>query len=86
MVPRLEMQALLTMSHAASLTEFLETVLTRAFRSTGIPWISIVGIVNSKDLEHLNSRELAHELEQVKALQIGKEEWQPDMGRQPANG
>jgi len=68
MVPRLEMQSLpLTLTH---------NVLTRFLKSrphTRIPVYQdslddIVGIVNTKDLEHLNNRELSRELEQLKKV------------------
>ena len=67
MVPRLEMQALPVTVTRRALTEFLD-----GRPHTRIPVYrdsidSIIGVVNSKDLEHLNSRELAQELEQLKA-------------------
>jgi len=68
MVPRLEMQSLpMTLSHSA-LTSFL-----KSRPHTRIPVYQdslddIVGIVNTKDLEHLNNRELSRELEQLKKI------------------
>jgi len=68
MVPRLEMQSLpLILSHGA-LTSFL-----KSRPHTRIPVYQdsldeIVGIVNTKDLEHLNNRELSRELEQLKRI------------------
>ena len=72
MVPRLEMQALPVNVTRRELSEFLESRPHTRIPVYRDSLDSIVGIVNSKDLEHLNSRELAHELEQVKAVQIGK--------------
>ena len=72
MVPRMEMQTLPVMVTRSELTEFLE-----GRPHTRIPVYqdsvdNIVGIVNSKDLEHLNSRELAQELEQLRAAIAGR--------------
>ena len=68
MVPRLEMQALPVTITRSELADFLESR-----PHTRIPVYrdsidGIIGIVNSKDLEHLHSRELARELEQLKAV------------------
>jgi CBS domain containing-hemolysin-like protein len=71
MVPRLEMQTLpVTVTHG-ELTRFL-----RSRPHTRIPVYrdtldNIVGIVNTKDLEHLNNRELSRELEQLKTAVSG---------------
>lgn len=67
MVPRLEMQALPVKITRKALTDFLQVR-----PHTRIPVYrdrldDIIGIVNSKDLEHLNYRELTHELEQLQA-------------------
>lgn len=72
MVPRMEMQTLPVTVTRSELTEFLE-----GRPHTRIPVYqdsvdNIVGIVNSKDLEHLNSRELAQELEQLRAAIAGR--------------
>ncbi|HEU0297455.1 MAG TPA: hemolysin family protein [Anaerolineales bacterium] len=72
MVPRLEMQTLSTRITRRALNDFL-----RDRPHTRIPmyWDSldnIVGIVNSKDLEHLNNQELSRELEQLKTAIAGK--------------
>lgn len=66
MVPRLEMQALPVSITRKELTGFLE-----GRPHTRIPVYQdsldeMIGIVNSKDLEHLYNRELSHELEQLK--------------------
>ncbi len=66
MVPRVEMQALPVEITRRELTEFLQER-----PHTRIPVYrdevdNIIGIVNSKDLEHLNYSELAQELEQLK--------------------
>ena len=67
MVPRLEMQTLPVRITRSELTDFLQ-----ARPHTRIPVYqesvdNIVGIVNSKDLEHVNNRELSQELERLKA-------------------
>jgi len=66
MVPRLEMQALPAEITRSALTDFLQ-----GRPHTRIPLYrdsldEIIGIVNTKDLEHLNYRELSEELEQWK--------------------
>jgi CBS domain containing-hemolysin-like protein len=66
MVPRLEMQALPVEITRSALTGFLQ-----GRPHTRVPVYQdslddILGIVNSKDLEHLNYRELSQELEQWK--------------------
>ncbi len=66
MVPRLEMQALPVTITRKELTDFLQ-----GRPHTRIPVYQdsvddIIGIVNSKDLEHLNYSELSEELEQLK--------------------
>jgi CBS domain containing-hemolysin-like protein len=66
MVPRLEMQTLPTRLTRSTLNEFLRD---RPHTRVPIYWDSldnIVGIVNSKDLEHLNNQELSQELEQLR--------------------
>jgi CBS domain containing-hemolysin-like protein len=75
-VPRLEMQALPTRITRSALTDFLQN---RPHTRIPVYWDSldnIVGIVNSKDLEHLNNRELSEELEQLKAAIADKNEGQ----------
>lgn len=72
MVPRLEMQALPLTVTRRELNKFLENrphTRIPVYRET---LDSIVGVVNSKDLEHLNSRELAAQLDQLKAVVAGK--------------
>ena len=66
MVPRLEMQALPVTITRGELTEFLQ-----GRPHTRIPVYQdslddLIGIVNSKDLEHLINREISQELEQLK--------------------
>ena len=68
MVPRLEMQSLPVNITRTALADFLESR-----PHTRIPVYresidAIIGVVNSKDLEHVHSRELARELEQWKAV------------------
>ena len=86
MVPRLEMQALPVAITRSALTDFLQ-----GRPHTRIPVYQdslddVIGIVNSKDLEHLNYRELAQELEQLKTVFSDKNNGQraPD-GRQPTD-
>jgi putative hemolysin len=72
MVPRLEMQTLPTRVTRSVLTDFLQE---RPHTRIPIYWDSldnIVGIINSKDLEHLNNEELAQELERLKKAMAGK--------------
>jgi len=81
MVPRLEMQALPAEITPSALTDFLN-----GRPHTRIPVYqdsldNILGIVNSKDLEHLNYRELSEKLEQLREGVAGK----PD-GPHPLNG
>jgi CBS domain containing-hemolysin-like protein len=68
MVPRLEMQTLPVTTTRSELADFLESR-----PHTRIPVYresidGIIGVVNSKDLEHVHSRELARELEQWKTV------------------
>ena len=67
MVPRLEMQALPVAIARSALTDFLQSRPHTRIPVYRDSLDDIVGIVNSKDLEHLNNRELSQELEQLKA-------------------
>src|SRR5215207_8269144 len=67
MVPRLEMQALPTTVTRRELTDFLQRRPHTRIPVYQDSLDNIVGIVNSKDLEHLNYRELAQELEELKS-------------------
>jgi magnesium and cobalt exporter, CNNM family len=72
MVPRLEMETLPVVITRSALTDFLQDR-----PHTRIPVYQdsldhIVGVVNTKDLEHLNNRELSQELEQLKTAISGK--------------
>jgi CBS domain containing-hemolysin-like protein len=67
MVPRLEMQALPVRVTHGALIEFLQSRPHTRIPVYGDSLDEIVGIVNSKDLEHLNNQELSQELEQLKA-------------------
>jgi CBS domain containing-hemolysin-like protein len=85
MVPRLEMQALPKMIKRSELTDFLQNR-----PHTRIPIYedsedNIVGIINSKDLEHLNNQELSQELEQLKAAISSKNNGQRSLngGQEP---
>src|SRR4051812_42958958 len=65
MVPRLEMQTLPVEITQKALTDFLQVrphTRIPVYRDT---LDDIIGIVNSKDLEHLNYRELSQELKQL---------------------
>jgi len=66
MVPRMEMQALPTAITRRALTDFLQSRPHTRIPVYQDSLDDIVGIVNSKDLEHLNYRELSQELEQLK--------------------
>ena len=77
MVPRLEMQALPVKITRAALTEFLQSRPHTRIPVYEESLDEIVGIVNSKDLEHLNNRELSQELEQWKAAISGRGNGQP---------
>jgi putative hemolysin len=83
MVPRLEMQTLPSTITRSELNDFLQHR-----PHTRIPIYqdsedNILGIVNSKDLEHLNNRVLAQELEQLKKVVAGRNNGQGALnGRQ----
>ena len=66
MVPRLETQALPTTITRRALTEFLQSRPHTRIPVYQDSLDDVIGIVNSKDLEHLNYRELSRELEQLK--------------------
>jgi len=66
MVPRLETQALPTAITRRALTEFLQSRPHTRIPVYQDSLDDVIGIVNSKDLEHLNYRELSRELEQLK--------------------
>ena len=71
MIPRLEMQALPSTIRQSELTGFLQSrphTRIPVYRDT---LDDIIGIVNSKDLEHLNYRELFEELEGLKQAVSG---------------
>ena len=72
MAPRLEMQALPVSITRSELAAFLESRPHTRIPVYRDSLDSIVGVVNSKDLEHLNSQELAHELELLKEVQTSK--------------
>jgi CBS domain containing-hemolysin-like protein len=72
MVPRLEMQALPSVITRSALTNFLQSRPHTRIPVYQDSLDNIVGIVNSKDLEHLNYRELSQELEQLKGSISGK--------------
>lgn len=67
MVPRLEMQTLPMTITRSALTEFLQSRPHTRIPVYESSLDEIVGVVNSKDLEHLINRELSQELETVKA-------------------
>lgn len=72
MVPRLEMQTLPMTITRSALTAFLQNRPHTRIPVYHSSLDEIVGIVNSKDLEHLLNRELSQELEAVKAAVSGK--------------
>ena len=67
MVPRLEMQALPVSISQNELAEFLQSRPHTRIPVYEESLDEIIGVVNSKDLEHLFSQELARELEQWKS-------------------
>lgn len=67
MVPRLEMQALPVTITRSALTDFLQSRPHTRIPVYRDSLDDIVGVVNSKDLEHLNNSKLSQELEQLKA-------------------
>lgn len=71
MVPRLEMQALPINLPRSALAEFLESRPHTRIPVYRESLDGIVGVVNSKDLEHLAVQMLARELEQCKAVHAG---------------
>src|SRR5215208_6049490 len=78
MIPRLEMQALPVSILRSALTVFLQ-----GRPHTRIPVYEdsldeIVGLVNSKDLEHLYNLELSQELNQLKSTISASDNGQPD--------
>ena len=66
MVPRLEIQALPVAIPRKALVDFLQRRPHTRIPVYRDSLDDIVGVVNSKDLEHLNNRELSQELEQWK--------------------
>ena len=66
MMPRLEMQALPVTITRSALTEFLQSRPHSRIPVYQDSLDDIIGIVNSKDLEYLNYRELSHELDRLK--------------------
>jgi CBS domain containing-hemolysin-like protein len=86
MVPRLEMQALPTSMTHSALGDFLQNRPHTRIPVYQDSLDNIVGIVNSKDLEHLNNRELSRELERLKAAIPGKQNGQRALDEsQPAD-
>ncbi|MEO5888221.1 MAG: hemolysin family protein, partial [Anaerolineales bacterium] len=71
MIPRLEMQALSVAITRRALTDFLQDRPHTRIPVYQDSLDKIVGIINSKDLEHLNYRELSEELVQWKAAISG---------------
>ncbi|HJS19807.1 MAG TPA: hemolysin family protein [Anaerolineales bacterium] len=85
MVPRLEMQTLPNTMTYSTLVEFLQNRPHTRIPVYQDSLDNIVGIVNSKDLEHLNNRELSQELERLKVVVPGKQNGQHvQEGSQPA--
>ena len=72
MVPRLEMQALPVQITRKELGEFLQGRPHTRILVYQDSLDDIVGIVNSKDLEHLYSQELAQELKQLQSAMSAK--------------
>ena len=76
MVPRLEMQALPVSISRRELTAFLEDRPHTRIPIYEDSLDEIVGIVNSKDLEHLYNQELSQELEQCKTAILNQSDGQ----------
>jgi putative hemolysin len=76
MVPRLEMQALPVRITRKELTDFLQSRPHTRIPVYQDSLDEIVGVVNTKDLEHLYSRELAQELKQLKSALSAKSDGQ----------
>jgi putative hemolysin len=72
MVPRLEMQALPVQISRQELAEFLESRPHTRIPVYQDSLDEIIGVVNSKDLEHLYSQELAQELDQLRSTASGR--------------
>jgi len=72
MVPRLEMQALPVRITRKELADFLQSRPHTRIPVYQDSLDELVGVVNSKDLEHLYSRELAQELKQLKSAVSGQ--------------
>jgi CBS domain containing-hemolysin-like protein len=76
MVPRLEMQALPVSITRKALTAFLQNdphTRVPVYRDS---FDDVIGIVNSKDLEHLYNQELSRELEQLRLAFFDKQHGQ----------
>jgi CBS domain containing-hemolysin-like protein len=80
MVPRLEMQALPVFISRKELADFLEKRPHTRIPVYRDSLDEIIGVVNSKDLEHLYSQQLSQELQQWKTAVVGK-----DNGQRPAD-
>ena len=76
MVPRLEMQALPVSISRRELTAFLDDRPHTRIPIYEDSLDEIVGIVNSKDLEHLYNQELSQELEQCKTVILNQSDGQ----------
>jgi magnesium and cobalt exporter, CNNM family len=77
MVPRLEMQALPVKITRKELGDFLQSRPHTRIPVYQDSLDEIVGVVNSKDLEHLYSQELAQELKHLKLVMSAKSNGQP---------
>jgi CBS domain containing-hemolysin-like protein len=78
MVPRLEMQALPVKTSRKELADFLESRPHTRIPVYEDSLDEIIGVVKSKDLEHLYNRELAQELIQLKSAAQPKNNGQRD--------
>ena len=83
MVPRLEMQALPVKISRKELADFLESRPHTRIPVYEDSLDEIIGVVNSKDLEHLYNRELAQELKQWKSTTPAKSNGQLDKATGP---
>jgi len=72
MSPRLEVQSLPVTITRRELIDFLQSRPHTRIPIYQESLDDVIGIVNSKDLEHLNNRELSQELEQLKMAMAGR--------------
>ena len=85
MIPRLEIEALPTTIARGDLTDFLQSRPHTRIPIYQDSLDNIVGMVNSKDLEHLNYRELSQEVEKLRAIVVSRNNGQPSRDNYPTS-